>query len=243
MIIIPAKFGSTRLPRKNFLPFYKSLSLLQISIIRSVSAQIYPIIISSENISEVHSQINQIFPDFNSNIKVVKRPLSLSKDPSTIFDVLKHARNNFDPNYQHPVVSILPTSPFNSSAFILAAYKCFSSSNHDRLLSLSPSSKPPFNAWYINNHNDTYSLAHAFPDSKFRSLKSTECPQTFHSNGCISIYSKNYFGSSIPDTPIIPFLMDGISSVDIDHAFEFSMARLSFSDLATDINLLDDYIY
>ena len=84
MIFIPAKYGSTRVYCKNFRSFYNKLSLLQIAIIRCVEAKCGPVVVSSENISEVRLQLGLLPKKYSSGIILHDRGEKLAKDPATI---------------------------------------------------------------------------------------------------------------------------------------------------------------
>jgi CMP-N,N'-diacetyllegionaminic acid synthase len=233
LIIIPAKYQSSRLPNKNFLPFYGGLSLLQISVLRSVKAEVGRVVVSTDNSSLALKQISDIGC---KSVNVIARPEHLSKDPSTILDVLKHSIEWVNEPYDS-VISVLPTSPFNTAEHIRKAFSLYNEKAADKLISVSESSKPPYNAWLLENEY----LLSAFEGNKYQSVQSTRCPTTYHSNGCVGVYNVgSIMGQFKPKRPI-GYKMKMSCSVDIDHLFEFQMAQSVFYNFAEDIDILAPY--
>ena len=190
MIIIPAKFSSSRLKNKNFKPFYENLSLFQIAVIRSLYASSDTIYVSSENKSAVNKQLDELSKYANlDSLYVRERPALLARDPSTIIDVLVDVLDSSSNHNNIDIVTcVLPTSPFNSIKSIRNIQDLASESNLDRIISVSPSSKPPYNAWSSvksTNSHELINLTHTFFDSPYKNTKSTECPLTYHSNGYV----------------------------------------------------------
>ena len=232
MIIIPAKYGSSRAPLKNFRVFYNNLSLLQIAIIRCVTADRGPVIVSSENTEAVLRQVSQLPSPYWGKVIVHERPEKLARDPATILDVMADYLQSLRGDLPEAVSVVLPTSPFNGIASITSAWEQFLSSESPKLLSVSEMTKPPFNAWVKKQGGKSGEIEHAFPDSAYRLTQSTACPQTFLSNGCISIYDVSKLMGSRDFHKTIGFEMPRI---DIDFEFEFELAKFSFARWADDL--------
>ncbi len=247
MIIIPAKHSSSRLKSKNFIPFYKHLSLFQIAVIRALHATTEDIHISSENKPEVNRQLDYLSRYTNlGKVHVRERPALLAKDPSTIIDVLIDVLISPIKYNDDVVTCILPTSPFSSIESIQNIQNLAFNSNLDRIISVSPSSKPPFNAWSSAENIDAnciIRLSHTFADSPYKNIKSTECPQTYFSNGCVSTFLiHSLLNKSPADFSIGGFLMNNIASIDIDHEYEFKLAQSGFQTLSDDLYIIDKFL-
>ena len=239
MLVIPVKYGSSRLPKKNFLPFYNGLSLFQICCIRAEALGINPIIISSENPEICLSQLNKIAVD-KSNYIIRDRPLDLARDPATIYDVVIDSIIYSGLTIPEKLGILLPTSPFNSVTLLSKTYLDFDPTQYSRLLSVSPAAKPPFNALSVDQSSMT--LAPIFEDSPYKFMQSTRCPKAFFSNGCFSIYSKDFIDLKHHcKRPILALTMPIEFSLDIDQDFEFKLAQHSFENLADkkDLNLIN----
>jgi N-acylneuraminate cytidylyltransferase len=233
LIVLPAKFESTRLPQKNFKPFLNGLSLLQICALRSLNSELGPVVISTDRPDVAEKQIDMLGVD---NIEIILRPDHLSRDPATVLDVLNHASIDL-PASDEAVISVLPTSPFNSSDHIRNAWVLYQKANADKVISVSRSSAPPYNAWLLDNDV----LTPAFPDSEFKLMQSTRCPRTYHSNGCVGIYDKSELHAAREFKRSIGYEMPMCCSLDIDYSFEFEMARNSMLTLIDDASLLEPY--
>tara|TARA_B110000208_G_C11779960_1_gene433473 strand:- start:1692 stop:2420 length:729 start_codon:yes stop_codon:yes gene_type:complete len=236
MIVIPAKFGSSRLPEKNFKPFFEGLSLLQIATIRA-SLTGHEVVVSSERPDIVRDQLHDLPAKIIQDIKIISRDDKLAKDPATILDVLRDTIAKRNSQNLEFIACVLPTSPFNTHTLILKAIETYKKSNCDRLISVCQSTKPPFNSWLLKKSME---LEFAFPESPFRSTKSTECPSTYLSNGCIGIYDVNKLCAGSEFTLTHGFEMEDMSSIDIDHDFEFKMASAIFERFSKDAALVEE---
>lgn len=239
MIVIPAKYGSSRMPRKNFREFHNGLSLLQIATIRSVSANCGPVVISCENIDAVKEQIDQLPAEIRDSVVLRDRPETLSRDPATILDVLADCVTNMPVSPPDSVSAVLPTSPFNSASYIADAWKTFRQSSAPKLLSVSEAPKPPHNAWVDSDWGKPDELQHAFPDNPYRLMQSTACPKAYFSNGCISVYSIEVLLSDRVFASTLGYKMSAISGIDIDFEYEFDIARKMFPAWCEDLDQLD----
>ena len=238
MIIIPAKFGSKRLPEKNFKPFYNGLSLLQIAVIRSTAVSDF-VVVNSEQIDLVKNQISDLSTEMWKRIVFVERRKNLAKDPATIVDVISSTIDFLASPNLDMVTCVLPTSPFNSVQAIRDAQNKFVEMKCDRLLSVCKNAKPPYNAWLLDEEGE---LDFVFPDSPYKTTKSTECPSTYQSNGCISVFNTSCLGSGVSSWKTYGLEMPSLSSIDIDYSHEFVMAQSIFHQSAEDLELLDRYV-
>ena len=238
MIVIPAKYGSSRLPQKNFRPFHNDLSLLQIAIVRCVIADCGPVIVSSENGYEVEVQLSLLPSAIREKVEIHQRPEYLAKDPATILDVLANYLSSMDGGLPDAISVVLPTSPFNSIASISEAWGAYRRAGAPKLLSVSEASKPPFNAWIRVSEGRLGELQLAFPESPYRLTQSTACPATFFSNGCISIYSVAALLGNRDFHTTVGYEMPQAASLDIDFEFEFELAKVVFPAWSQDLEYL-----
>lgn len=229
LIFIPAKYNSTRLPQKNFRKFFGALSLLQIAMLRGLNANCGTVVVSSEEPEEVMSQIERLGLQSNNDIFVHSRPNYLSHDPATILDVVRdYVAPKMKKKYKKIAV-VLPTSPFNTAKDIKKAFVSFNPDQYQRLLSVSENLKPPFNSWNVDPAEGTLqALTPTFPQSKYKFTQSTRCPTTFMSNGCVSVYSTARLSQEKNIGKVQPFVMNGLSIVDIDYEHEFALASSHF---------------
>lgn len=229
MIFIPAKYASTRLPQKNFRAFFYNLSLLQIAVLRAINAKCGIVVVSSEETQQVLSQVKALGLRFNDDLVLHNRPEHLARDPATIYQVLEDYVKNMNTSHDEKIGVVLPTSPFNDAENIRKAVEVFDADRYEKLMSVTESAKPPFNSWSLTSNGcANRELVPTFPDNKYQSTQSTRCPPTFMSNGCVAVYSKNQLLSRRGRSRVQPFLMQGLSGLDIDRDYEFSLAKTYF---------------
>jgi CMP-N-acetylneuraminic acid synthetase len=197
------------------------------------------VIVSTENPDAAAKQVSELPLKIRSKVSVRERPYNLARDPATILDVVaSYLQSLTITDIPDAISVVLPTSPFNSVAAIEGAWGRFRCSDSPKLISVSPSAKPPYNAWVKVESSQPGELTHAFPNSPFKLTQSTACPQTFMSNGCISIYSvetlmgdRNFHSTS-------GYEMPEIAGVDIDFEYEFEVAKALFPKWACDLEYL-----
>lgn len=217
MLLNTCKKKSSRLKNKNFLTL-GGKNLLQRTIDKAVKSRIF-------NKIYISSDLKKLKKVTKKNIKFIERPAKLSKDPATITDVMLHACEVEDlvkKGYSLMVV-LSVTNPFFTENDIKKSIRYFKKTKFDGLLSISKSTSPPFNAWIIKNKR----LVPAFNNSKFKFVKSTECPLTYFSNGAIRIINiKNFLKiKSFHKLRLTFFQMENEKSIDIDNKFEYQIAK------------------
>jgi CMP-N-acetylneuraminic acid synthetase len=227
--VIPAKFGSSRLPEKNFIKFFHELNLTEILLLKLKLIQLDAIIVSSENITALENLRFFCKSQSISNVKFHLREDYLAKDPSTITDVVEAAIScqefAWNSNCIERLIVCLPTSPMTKTVDIENVLKLVSEHPKHRILSVSESSKPPFNAWSFEP--DGKSLSLTFPSSKYSTTQSTRCPNTFLSNGAISGWNlKN--DSTLTRKVTIGYKMTAIQAFDIDTTLDFELSQYVF---------------
>jgi len=228
--IIPAKFGSSRLPSKNFIEFHNGLNLTEILLMKLKKVKLDWIIVSCENQGKLEDLSCFCRLKHIQNVSFHLRDQYLSKDPSTIIDVVNSIIANPDfvaPNEQiNKLIVCLPTSPMVKADDITSVLESLERYNYQRVLSISKNSKPPYNAWKYSETGQTLTLA--FPESIFATTQSTRCPQTYMSNGAISGWNLSE-NKSLIRSSVIGYEMPAEQAVDIDTVLDFEIAQYIFS--------------
>ena len=215
--VIPVKKNSRRLKNKNFLLINKK-SLFEAALEKSIKSKLFrKIFISSDNLK---------LKKFEKNgVEFLKRSKKLSKDPATITDVMLDIcfKQNLIQKKFKILVVISVTNPFFSLSDLRESIQIFKKSNFQGLLSVSKNNSPPFNAWMIKRKK----LVPAFKNSKYKFTKSTECPETFFSNGAIRIVKIKEFmkKKNFHNLNLTYFEMKNEKSIDIDTKFDYTIAR------------------
>lgn len=239
--IIPAKYGSSRLPKKNFLEFHGGLNLTEILILKLKKLDFKKIIVSCENDSKL-KELSRFCHNQNiENVNFHLREDYLSRDPSTIVDVINAIMEDrrLIPSSDKikKLIVCLPTAPLVTEYDIKSVLKLLDDYCDHRVLSISQSSKPPFNAWTFEDNQKILKLT--FPDSKFSTTQSTRCPQTYMSNGAVSGWnlSKN---KSLNRTSVVGFEMPEHQAFDVDTRLEFEIAQFVFKKYFKWENFIND---
>lgn len=220
LCLIPAKGCSTRLPRKNMLPLGGE-PLISRTIKKALESKLFKqVCVSTEDheIAEVAEKKGAAVPFI--------RPEALSHDPATIVDVVLHAIEYYQGKgeYFDQVCVLLPTAPFVTVSDINDALEMFKEEGGRALLSVTATEFPPYNAWLLDSEENK--LTPCFPDSLYRTTKSTECPKTYRSNGAVLIVDAKAIqkNKGYQSEEIIPFVMPPIRSLDIDTELEYQFA-------------------
>lgn len=227
--IIPAKFGSSRLPEKNFSKFAYGLNLTEILLLKLKNIDFDTIIISSENKDIEKDLIKFCDKYLISNVKFHLRDQKLAKDPATIIDVLEAIISNIemitDVAELKSLIVCLPTSPMVKPNDIKCVLEMIERYPDDRILSVSQSAKPPFNSWSFDD--DGLRLHLTFPNSKFNTMQSTRCPQTYLSNGAVSGWNM-VDKKDLKRTSTVGYEMPELQAIDIDTLLDFEIAQHLF---------------
>jgi len=226
LCLIPAKGCSIRLPRKNLLSLGDK-PLISQTIKKALSSNWFKTVcVSTED-----QEIAAVARADGAAVPFV-RPERLSRDPSTIVDVMLHAIEYYKSIGEafEQLCVLLPTTPFVTIDHIKSALTLFESSSENALLSVTKTEFPPYNAWVLNSDSGHSILAPCFPESPFKNTKSTECPETYRSNGAVLIVSVDEFfeNGGYGGMDIIPYIMEPIHSIDIDTEDEFLYAEFLF---------------
>lgn len=215
--VIPAKGGSTRLPRKNILPLGGKPLIQWAAESARACGLIDRLILSTED-----PEVAAVAEKLGLDVPFLRPPV-LAKDPAGVVQVTLHAiaslREQGD-EYDE-VIILLPTSPFRSAQDIIDAYTLFQQTNAAFLMSVSEFSHTPFAAMTLNENV----LAPVFPELLGR--KSQEMPVAYRPNGALHILNiaafereQSYFAQ-----PLVGYVMPLERSVDIDTRFDMLLAE------------------
>ncbi|WP_423064035.1 cytidylyltransferase domain-containing protein [Candidiatus Paracoxiella cheracis] len=208
LAVIPARGGSKRLPRKNILPFNGKPLLAWTIAAANRSKYLDKIIFSSED-----DEIIEVARKYKVEIPY-KRPDELAADHVTASEVVLHALSEF-PNYDF-VVLLQTTSPLRTAQDIdNAIERC--------VLSGAASCVSVIN---LNDHpRCIYNI------NKMGRLLKPQLNQEEESivrlNGAVYVSEVGRFNErkNFVDEETIAYLMPPSRSIDIDTAFDFSVAE------------------
>ncbi len=216
LVIIPARGGSKRLPRKNILELFGK-PLIAWSIEAGLrSKYIDKVIVSSDD-----NEILSIAHKFGS--KTIKRPDCLASDTATSFDAIKHTIENID-KYDY-VVLLQPTSPLRTAKQIEEAIELLESKKADAVVSVCETDHSPL---WSNTLPKGGNMTHFIRD-EVKNRRSQDLNPYYRLNGAIYICDTNKLleeKSFFIHDNIFAYKMDRESSVDIDEKIDFQFAEI-----------------
>ena len=221
--LIPAKEQSSGLKNKNFLKI-ENKSLLEISILSSLKCR-------DINHTFVSSESNKILNTAKKyNCITVKRPKTLSQKNTRGIKVIKHFCNSLSKNLKkkNPIIIILqPTSPLRSFVDIRNSIRLFKKNKIKCLMSVKKNEISPFKDMVIKKKK-LLSITNKINIIKNRQ----EFPQTYKPNGAIFIfYYKDFKKKNFLFNNSYPYIMNEISSLDVDTINDFIKAKKYFKKI------------
>lgn len=232
LVLIPAKAGSTRLPRKNIRPLH-GISLLGRTIRRAQALTCIERICVSTEDEEVAAEARK----FGVEIPFM-RPAHLARDPAGVVDVALHALDwlGAKGEFFETLMILLPTSPFCKVADIEGAVRTYIDQGVDFLMSVSQESHSPLYSLILKDGK----LSPLHPEwlNRTGAKEYREVPKIVRCNGAVTIVNvdafrreRNYYGY-----PLAAYEMPAERGVDIDTELDFKFAEF----LADRIAGLDD---
>lgn len=219
LVIIPARAGSKRLPKKN-IKLLNNKPLIMHSVVTARSLfKDSEICVSTES-----KEIKKIVEKAGLKVPFL-RPIELAKDDSTSEDVLKHALNWYEKHLYQPDIIILlqPTSPFRKIKHINDIMEKFSD-EIDMVVSVSEAKSNPYFNLYEENESGFLKKTKKSNYTRFQ-----DCPKVWEING--SVYAINPIslmkkGFNNFDKILKYEMRESIYSIDIDTKFDFNLCEL-----------------
>ena len=217
--IIPARSGSKGLPDKNI----KELNghpLLYYSVKAAQESGLFSEIMVSTD-SEVYAEVSK---SCGANVPFL-RSKENSNDGSSSWDVVREVLANYNSlGLEFDTVCLLqPTSPLRESKDIINAYGLLNEKEADAITSVCECEHSPL--WCMTLYNDHYlgDFRKSLADLPRQKLK-----QYYRFNGAIYIRKIEYIDNIIKvlDSKEYAFIMDRLSSVDIDTVEDFNYAKI-----------------
>lgn len=223
LIIIPARGGSKGVPGKNIKVLDgKPLIQYTIDAARKIASDNH-IIVSTDD-QEIKSVVE------NLGLKVpFLRPGELATDTAGSYEVLLHAldfyeRENRTPEY---VILLQPTSPFRNEEHIKQALELYET-NLDMVVSVKETASNPY--YVLREENE---LGFLVKSKQGNFTRRQDCPKVWELNGAIYIInvSSLRLGPLNSLVKVKKFIMDEISSHDIDSMLDWKVAEILINDI------------
>mgnify|MGYP001345207931 CR=1 FL=1 len=222
LAIVPARGGSKRLPRKNLLPLAGKPMILWSLEAGIKSKYIDKIVVTSDDSDTI--KISR-----KLDIHTIVRPKKLATDEATTYSAIKHVLENIDDIFDL-IILLQPTSPLRNETHIDKALEFLDQKKADAVISVCEMLHNPLRA---NTLPEDKSMA-GFLKKDRKGKRSQNLPKFFTVNGGIYICRKeNYLAEKtfLINKNIFAFLMDRVSSVDIDEKEDFMIAETFMSNL------------
>ena len=215
LVIIPARGGSKRLPRKNVLDLYGK-PLIAWSIEAALKSKYISKVIVSSDDEEILNIAKEYKADF------IKRPDELASDTATTFDALKHTLENVE-KYDY-VVLLQPTSPLRTEKHIDEAIELLKEKNADAIISVCEVEHSPL---WSNTLDENLDMSNFLRDEVLNK-RSQDLPKYYRLNGAIYICKTDKLlenkGFFLKEN-IYAYKMNKKHSVDIDEEIDFIIAE------------------
>lgn len=220
LFLIPARGGSKGLPRKNILPL-AGRPMIYYTLDAALGAMEAgdELCVSTDDF-----EILKKVQDYGLSVPFV-RPKSLATDTTTTNQVVQHALEWYNSNglVFDVVVLLQPTSPLRNAENVCNALSLWDEKSMDLLLSVKETEANPYYVLFQENEKGYLIKAKSGDFSRRQ-----DCPSVYELNGAIYIFSASY-----NDNPSLKigvrtkkFVMDKVSSIDVDDRYDFLVAEL-----------------
>ena len=221
--IIPARGGSKGIPRKNIVDL-AGKPLIFWTIEASLNARCISKTVVSSDDDEILALSRQ------HGAEVLKRPKTLALDNSPSELVVKHVLETLlsDGEMFDYVVLLQPTSPLRNYALIEQACEQLFASDADALISVVIPQHSPLKSFMLNGNG----YLRGAVNNSYPFMPRQELPPAYMANGAIYIISVEAFMKTqkLFTDRTLPFVMDEISSADIDSQEDLSRIKEILED-------------
>ena len=218
LFLIPARAGSKGLPGKNTkLLGEKTLIEYSIDFALNNLGKLDRLCVSTND-----EQIVEILRNRRIEIPFI-RPIELSTDTSSTYDVIIHALSFYETKGCHfdTVLLLQPTSPFRISEDLIKIFSLYDDSL-DMVVSVKKSKENP----YFNLFEESAS-GYLYKSKSSNFITRQECPSVYAFNGSLYLINvKSLYLENINDfKKVIKMVMPDERSIDIDNIADWALAE------------------
>jgi len=218
-VLIPARGGSKRLPRKNVkLLCSKPLIVWSIEVAKA-SKFVDQIVVSTDDL-----EIKEVSEKYGAKVPFL-RPEFLSNDTASSFDVIKHAIQFLNiEGKNHIVVLLQPTSPLRTVEELDQALKLLIERSASGVVSVSEAEHSPL---WSNVLPENFIMSD-FIRPEVQGKRSQDLPKFYRLNGSIYIYETKKLlerNSIFYDETVFAYETSQNTSIDIDTELDFFIAE------------------
>ena len=223
--LIPARFGSKRIPNKNTMPL-DGHPLIAYTIAMAIESGVFERVVVSTD-SPDYADIAR---HYGAEVPFL-RPRELAADSSRDFDWIYHLLSELEQGgSSYEAFSILrPTSPFRKSETIKRAYEEFCiDKSLDSLRAVEPCSQHPGKMWRVSGNLLVPVLPVQPDEGEWYSSPTQSLPEVWVQNACIEFaYTRCLFEQkSISGKRIGAFKTVFPEGIDINSEFDFARAKM-----------------
>lgn len=224
LMLIPARGGSKRLPRKNVLPL-AGKPLICWTIEAALEAKLNARIMVTSDDEEILDIARQYEAE---GIIVYRRPSELASDTASTVDVVIDAINEEKNNGHNPdsVILLQPTSPLRTPEDIMNTLSVFKEGGcRDTAVSICEVDHPVSWTGTLNNNSEFEWLVH-------RSQLRQEYKKGYRLNGAVYAFSADITSSNktIYTAIVKASVMPKERSLDIDELLDFKICEMLLSE-------------
>lgn len=223
LCFIPARSGSKSIPSKNTIEFHNK-PLIAWTILTAISSGIFDTVFVSTD----SAKIKEISKKYGAECDFL-RPKLISRDRSLTIDAIKHAIKKFrNYNQEFDIITILqPTSPLRKVSDILKSNKIFMKNFYkiDKLISIVevPHNFIPSSLMYFSKNG----LIENYNKNNI-TIRQKKNKYYARNGAAIYILKTETIEEPILNGKIIPYLMNKMSSIDIDDYEDLFIAKKIF---------------
>ncbi|AZT84483.1 acylneuraminate cytidylyltransferase family protein [Marinobacter sp. NP-4(2019)] len=219
LVIIPARAGSRRLPRKNVLPLAGKPMIcwtIEAALEANISTRI---VVTSDD-----PEILKLLPHYPDTVIGVKRHPDLATDSAATIDVVRDVIAREERAGYHPdtIILLQPTSPLRQSEDIRNAVEIFRRGGGESVVSVCKVDHPLAWCGQVDSDGRLHGLDLKTP------RRSQEYPADYRLNGAVYVAGMSTVkehGSLFSDS-LLACVMPRERSIDVDEELDFELSRL-----------------
>ncbi|MBQ4820076.1 pseudaminic acid cytidylyltransferase [Aquimarina sp. MMG016] len=221
VVIIPARGGSKRIPRKN-LKFFLGKPIIAYSIKAALEANIFDeVMVSTDDV-----EIAEIAKKYGASVPFL-RSTKNSDDYATTYDVINEVINCYKERQREfdYTCCLYPTAPFVSPEQLIKAFNLLKKDNTDGVLTVTPYSYPIQRSLSLDETNFIKMNSQEHLKTRSQDLK-----ESYHDVGQFYFYkTKRYLEKkSIFNMRCKPIILSEMEAQDIDNEVDWQLAELKY---------------
>lgn len=220
IVVIPARGGSKRIPRKNMRQIL-GRPIIEYPISAAISSKLFSMILISSDDDEILKHTSKI-----DGVSVSRRPDSLSGDEASVYSVLRYEKDRLNQEgfFYDEIWLLAATACLLEPIDLITMALTFDQNKSiQALLGVTEYQVPIQWAMAINSNSQLTSL-----DFTSFHRRSQDLDKFYHDSGCLAAYRSNVFDEfldGVPEGGFHAFNLDPNKGLDIDHPADLILAE------------------